>query len=160
MVQVEMKVNRGKQFEDIIKHAFLAVDGVSLDRLADPTSGYLGIRNISDFIVYKNPHQYYIECKSIHGNTFPLKNLTDNQYFGMLEKAKIPGVVCGVIIWFVDRDVTMFVPIDSIREMKDYQKVSIRFDETFGKKIIIPGKKKRVFFEYDMQKFFEGVDTL
>ena len=63
-----MVENRGKQFENVIKTAFEKVDGVSIDRLHDQTTGFKGSSNICDFIVYKEPYEYYIECKSVHGN--------------------------------------------------------------------------------------------
>ena len=59
-----MAVNRGKDFEEHIKQAFLQVPDVSVDRLHDQTNGYLGSSNICDFIVYKKPFEYYIECIS------------------------------------------------------------------------------------------------
>ena len=155
---VTNRINRGKDFEEVIKQSFLKVPNVSVDRLPDPTNGYLGIRNVCDFIVYKYPRQYYVECKSVHGNTFPLANLSRNQYDGMLEKSKIAGVVAGVFIWFVDHDVTVFVPIDQIKHAKEYDKKSIRYDDTFVRYIPIVGKKKRVFFDYDMTDFFEKVE--
>lgn len=43
-----MSVNRGKQFEDVIKTAFEKVPGVSIDRLHDQTTGYAGSSNICD----------------------------------------------------------------------------------------------------------------
>ena len=48
-----MKVNRGKQFEEQIKQAFLNVKDCSVDRLYDTTSGFIGVANICDFIIYK-----------------------------------------------------------------------------------------------------------
>jgi len=157
-----MAVNRGKQFEDVIKSAFEQVEDVSIDRLHDQTTGYYGSKNICDFIVYKYPYQYYIECKSVHGNTLPLSNITDNQYNGMLEKSEIQGVKAGVICWWVDKDVTLFIPIQVLQFMQDIAKKSIRYDDIYNYDgypdiIEIKGKKKRIFFEYDMNKFFEEV---
>ena len=150
-----MVVNRGKQFEDVIKQSFLGVPNVSIDRLPDPASGYLGIRNVCDFIVYKEPYEYYVECKSTHGNTLPFTRITDNQWAGMLEKSKIRGVYAGVMVWFVDKDVTYWVDIRQLQMAKEYGKKSISFDDKFIRYIPIRGKKKRVFFEYDMSSFFE-----
>lgn len=159
-----MAENRGKQFETVIKESFEKVPNVSVDRLHDQTTGYLGSKNIADFIVYRYPYQFYIECKSVHGNTLPLTNITDNQYSGMIEKAKIPGVYAGVLCWFIDKDVTLFVPIEAIRFMKGMFIKSIRYDadELFefaghAKVSKLVGTKKRVFFDYDMQKFFDEV---
>ena len=161
-----MTVNLGKQFEDVIRNAFEKVPGVSIDRLHDQTTGYVGSKNICDFIVYKKPHEYYFECKSIHGNTLPFRNITDTQWKGLLEKSKIEGVYAGVICWWVDKDVTKFIPIQSLDYLKRYGAKSIRFDDdpfpkSFTYKsplefIEIKGKKKRVFFDYDMEEFLNG----
>ena len=158
-----MSVNRGKQFENIIKESFEKVKGVSVDRLHDQTTGYLGSTNICDFIVYKKPYEYYIECKTIQGNRFPFCNITNKQWSGLVEKSTIPGVKAGIICWWKDCDVTRFIPIQVIQLMIKDNKQSIRFDaqvsSIFKHQIIdIPGKKKRVFFDYDMTKFFEEVE--
>lgn len=152
-----MNQNRGKQFEEVIKKSFEKIPNVSVDRLHDQTTGYLGSKNICDFIVYKKPYEYYIECKSIHGNTFPLSNITDNQFRGLLEKSKIKGVFAGVIVWFVDKDVTIFVEINDLKVAKDLGDKSIRFDEPYIK---LQGKKKRVFFDYDMDYFFHTIEKI
>lgn len=44
--------NRGKDFEGVIKEAFLSVKDTVMERLPDPTNGYLGVRNKSDFLMY------------------------------------------------------------------------------------------------------------
>lgn len=156
-----MAINRGKQFEEIIRQCFERVPNTSVIRLPDPTNGYLGIRNISDFIVYHYPHQYFIECKTVHGNTLPFSNITDNQWNGMLEVSKIRGVIAGVICWWVDKDVTLFIPIQAMEERKLMQdKHSIRFDEGMNSGLEcyeLAGKKKKVFFDYDMLDFIERV---
>ena len=123
--------------------------------------------NICDFIVYKKPYEYYIECKSVHGNTLPFSNITDNQWNGMLEKSKIPGVYAGVICWWIDKDVTKFIPIQVLESLKSHwNDKSIRYDKDASfiqdskdiHPIEIQGKKKRVFFEYDMDKFLKEVE--
>lgn len=162
-----MSVNRGKQFEDVIKKAFEKVEGVSIDRLHDQTTRYKGSTNICDFIVYKKPYQYYIECKSVHGNTLPFSNITDNQWNGMLEKSMIQGVKAGVICWWIDRDVTTYLPIQALKIIRDeIGDKSVSWSATLvvsdkGHKINLielDGKKKKVFFDYDMNKFFEEVE--
>ena len=158
-----MAINRGKQFEDIIKQAFLKIPDVSIDRLHDQMTGYkVTSANICDFIVYKKPYEYYIECKSVHGNTLPFSNITTNQWNGMLEKSKIPGVFAGVICWWIDKNVTKFIPIQTLDYMKFNGYKSIRYDMgvPYGCSfymIDIIGKKKRVFFDYDMTTFFKEV---
>ena len=159
----KMATNRGKQFENVIKEAFEKVPETSVVRLHDQTTGYIGSSNHCDFIVYHKPYEYHIECKSVHGNTFPLSNITDTQYKGMLEKSQIDGVIAGVICWWIDKDVTLFIPIQTIQQMKGVEIKSIRYDvwddcEGDTDMILISGIKKRVFWEYDMQQFFEEVE--
>ena len=154
-----MAVNRGKQFENVIRKSFERVDGVSIDRLNDNTAGFKGIAGICDFIVYREPYEYYIECKSVHGASLPFSNITDTQWNGLLQKSQIEGVFAGVICWWIDKDVTKFIPIQLLQYMKECDKVkSYRYE--FGgylpkqyTAVEIKGKKKRVFFEYDMEEF-------
>ena len=161
-----MAKNKGKEFEGVIRQCFERVPGVSIDRIPDQTLGNKGACNISDFIVYKEPYEYYIECKSIHGNTLPFTNITDKQWKGMLEKSKIDGVFAGVIVWFIDRDVTKFIPIELLQFFKETGFKSVRYDmnTTLGNKdnifsiIEVSGKKKRVYFDYDMEAFIKEVE--
>lgn len=156
-----MSVNRGKQFEEVVKESFLKLSDVSIDRLHDQTNGFLGSKNICDFIVYRKPYEYYIECKSVHGNTLPFTNITDRQWNGLLEKSQINGVFAGILCWWVDKDVTRFIPIQMLTFLREFCKMkSYRYDIVdiedvelayMYKSILIQGKKKRVFFDYDME---------
>ncbi len=161
-----MAENRGKQFEDKVKESFEKVKGVSVDRLHDQTTGYLGSSNICDFIVYKYPNIFYIECKSVHGNTFSIHsndpknkygNLTNKQFEGLLEKSHIDGVYSGVLIWWVDKDVTKFFDIWYIHKLVNVGIKSIKYDDLWGKEV--PGKKKRVFFDYDMKELLDDIQS-
>ena len=150
-------VNRGKDFEKVIKEAFQKVPGVSIDRIHDQMNGYAGSANICDFIVYKEPYEYYIECKTVHGNTLPFSNITDNQWRGLLEKSKIQGVHAGVICWWCNKDVTLYLPIQTLETLKNLGRKSVRYDEVSLACVEITGKKKRVFMDYDMTNFFKEV---
>ena len=68
-----MSVNRGKDFEKVIKESFEKVPNTSVVRLHDQTNGFAGSTNPCDFLIYHAPHLYALECKSVHGNTLPLK---------------------------------------------------------------------------------------
>ena len=160
-----MAYNRGKQFEDVVREAFEKVPGVSIDRLHDQTTHYKGSTNICDFIVYREPYEYYFECKSVHGNTLPFSNITDTQWKGLLEKSKIEGVFAGVICWWVDKDITRFIPIQILQMLKEEGKKSLNcyWDscvDVYNTRYYIPeikGKKKRVFFEYDMESLLNEI---
>lgn len=156
-----MAVNRGKQFEQVVREAFEKVPNVSIDRLHDQTTGFIGSSNICDFIVYREPYEYYFECKSVHGNTLPFSNITEKQWNGMLEKSKIQGVFAGVICWWVDRDLTEFISIQLLQSMKDNGAKSISYKCIACNgysPIIVEGKKKRVFFDYDMEGLLNEIE--
>ena len=161
--------NRGKQFEEVIKQAFLKVPGVSIDRLHDQTTGFANSSNICDFIVYKEPYEYYIECKSVHGNTLPFSNISETQWNGMIEKSHIQGVHAGVICWWVDKDFTAYIPIGLLSSLRnhdiDRKSVSYNFIKDYCNDIVkqfkpieLTGKKKKVFFDYDMTEFFKEIE--
>ena len=152
---MQMAKNNGKKFEQVIRESFEKVEGVSVDRIPDQTTRYKGSTNVCDFIVYKYPKLFYIECKSTHGNTFPLTNIRDNQWEGLLEKSKIPGVVAGVLIWWVDKDVTRFFTINSLDNLRQDGQKSVRYDHEEPWSCEITGEKKRVYFDYDMQPFLD-----
>lgn len=153
-----MPVNRGKKFEDVIREAFEKVPGVSIDRLHDQTTHYKGSSNICDFIVYREPYEYYFECKSVHGNTLPFSNITETQWNGLLEKSKIEGVFAGVICWWINKDVTKFISIREFDRLRMAGFKSVRFDYDNYYVTEIKGKKKRVFFEYDMEDFLDELN--
>lgn len=152
-----MAINRGKEFEEVVKQAFEKVPNTSIDRIHDQTNGFRGSKNICDFIVYHYPNQYYIECKTVHGNILPFSNITDRQWQGLLEKSKIKGVIAGVICWWVDKDTTLFLPIELLNWLRNDCRKSIRYDAVSTVIYKLTGKKKRIFYEYDMREFFNEV---
>ena len=160
-----MSINRGKKFENVIRESFLKVPNVSIDRLHDQTNGFKGSQNICDFIVYREPYEYYFECKSVHGASLPFSNITETQWNGLLEKSKIEGVFAGVICWWVDKDITRFIPIKILQMLKEEGKKSLNcyWDscvDVYNTRYYIPeikGKKKRVFFDYDMEGFLNAI---
>lgn len=164
-----MAENRGKQFESKVRECFARVSGVSIDRLHDQTNGYAGSSNICDFIVYKKPHEYYIECKSVHGNTLSIHgndpkhkygNITNKQWEGLLEKSIIPGVFAGIICWWIDADETWFIPIHILQDAKENGEKSINIRRPYmqGYWMPVDGKKKRVFFDYNMETFLRKME--
>ena len=152
-----MAVNRGKDFEKLIKESFESIPNVSVDRLHDQMNGYAGSCNICDFIVYKKPLIYYIECKTVHGNTLPFSNITKNQWNGLLNKSRIDGAIAGVMCWWVDKDVTKFLPIQLLENLKRHDDKSIPYQADLSSAITLHGDKKQVFFNYDVERFFKEV---
>lgn len=157
-----MAKNRGKDFEHVIRECFERIDDVSIDRLHDQTNGFKGSQNICDFIVYRKPYQHYFECKSVHGNTLPFSNITETQWNGLLAKSQIEGVMAGIICWWIDKDITKFIPIQLLQELKNHGEKSIRcttIASTNYFTINILGNKKRIFFDYDLEAFLNDLDN-
>lgn len=152
-----------KKFELAVKQAFEKVPNTSVDRVPDPTQGFLGVRNICDFVVYRYPTIYYIECKSLSTDSrFSFTRLTKNQWDGLIEKSKINGVVAGVMVWFIAYNKTYFIPIRTMLKMYAQGKKSVTIDfckenqdSEFGRIMEISGRKKRVLFEYNMTEFLD-----
>lgn len=147
-----MALNLGKAWETKVKEDFLNVPNATIDRLYDVTQGYKTISQVSDFIGFIGDECldkgtiYYIETKSIQGNTFPLRNLT--QYDKLITKVGIPGVRTGVILWFRDHDIVLYVPVATFTQLKNEDKKSVNIkmitDDTYNIKVI-PSITKRTF---------------
>ena len=174
-------VNRGKKFEGVIQEAFEKVPNISVTRLHDQTTGFKGSTNPCDFLIFHKPYLYAIETKSTNSNTFsiyskPKKdkngrlhgfygNITDNQWEGLLEMSQVKGVHAGVIIWFISNDETVFLDIRLLKRWRDAGHKSIHsypewieFVKGDHEWCYIEGRKKRVFFEYDMEKFLKDME--
>jgi hypothetical protein len=144
-------MSKGKQFELVLKEDWKAsMPNSTIDRLYDSVSGYKTISNISDFIGYKMPYIFYLEAKTIKGNTFPFQNLS--QYEKLSAKVGIDGVRAGVVIWFYAHDRVIYVPVSTITKMMADGKKSVNITtiDTDGYRFInIPSVKKRVFMTSD-----------
>lgn len=144
-------MTKGKNFELVLREDWkFSVPDSTIDRIYDSVSGYKTISNVSDFIAYKMPNIFYLEAKTVKGNTFPFQNLT--QYDKLSAKVGIPGVRAGVVIWFYEHDRIVYVPISSVTKMKEDGKKSINIttlDTDKYRFIEIPSVKKRVFMTSD-----------
>lgn len=145
-----MATNYGKAFELKFKKDFLkTVPNSTIDRLYDPTTGFKAITNISDFIGYSKPNIMYLECKSHRGASIPFSKIT--QYDKLKNKVGIPGVRAGVVLWLIDKELVLYVPVSTITKMKDDGKKSVglkAIEEGYNIKII-PSTKRRVFLDSD-----------
>lgn len=146
-----MAVNKGKQFEERFKEDWIrTVPKSSIDRIYDTMNYKKGISNICDFIGYKKPCIYYIECKSHKGNTFPFSKLT--QYDKLVGKIGIPGVRVGVVLWMIEHDRIIYVPIKTVKQMKEdgLKSINIRtIDSSSYRFINIPAQKLQIYMRAD-----------
>ena len=154
-----MAQNRGKAFEQKLKEDFSKIPGAYIYRVPDNMSGYRGITGISDFIAYKYPKCFFIEAKTILGNTFPLSNFT--QFDKLMTIPDVKGIHRGVMIWFQDHSSVIYVPLLTIAKMKADGKKSVnikKIDEEGYEYIRIPSVQKRVFLDSDYSVLLELPD--
>ena len=143
-------MNLGKSFEEKFKQDWIKTFPDSfIMRLYDQVSGYKTVsRNISDFICYKKPYLYIIECKSHAGASFPFEKLT--QYDKMVSFVDIPGIIIGVVLFLYDKDLVLFVPLKTIKKMKEDGLKSVGVKHLDSYDILkVPSKKLRVYMDSD-----------
>ena len=109
----------------------------------------MGQRNVGDFICYKYPLMFIIDCKSIQGNTLPFSDL--RQYDQMLEYKNIKGVRVGFVVWFVDHDKVLWIPVQTMEKiqkegLKSYN-IRKMFDNDDYPVLEIPSYKLRTFMK-------------
>ena len=163
-----MATNRGKSFEtefktDLKTH-FL------VHRLPDNTVGFAGGRNICDFMAFKTPYLHHLELKSTKEGTLNFNAITETQWDGLLEVDLFPGVTGGYVIWFISHDETYWVSAPYALQLKLQGEKSISLkhlrsanslnnpDALKNKFFRLDGKKKRVFFNYNMESFEQGLE--
>lgn len=151
------RVSRGKDFESIVKESFEKIPNTSVYRIPDQMSYMSGSKNPCDFFVYHKPILYALECKATNKPSLPFTNITEYQWAELLKMSKVDGVVAGILCWWVNNDVTMFIPIQFLEILKQNGAKSIRYDADDRSLIVIPGRKKRVFWEYDMTALFQSI---
>lgn len=147
------KQNEGKKFEkDFIDSA--PTIGCFTYRLKDDTSGFSGVRNPCDFMLFKQPHLYMLELKSHLGRSIPFGALQLYQVNSLYENSKVSGTVCGFVFNFRDFDMTVFV--DAVK-VYDFYKAETRksfpLDWCLEEGIVINQTKKRTRFRYDVEQF-------
>ena len=120
---------------------------------------FAGISNPCDFIAYKYPYMYMLEMKTTAGSSIPIKNISEYQYQSMLNATK-HKIKSFFIIWYYDKDITIALPVEVLRDIKETNKKSIRYDYNDDRIIKIVGEKEKVYFEYDWKRFFKESKTL
>lgn len=150
-------ISRGKDFEGVVRDAFEKIPNTSVYRVPDQQSYKVGSKNPCDFFVYHKPILYALECKATNKPSLPFTNITEFQWSELLKMSKVDGVVAGILCWWVNNDVTMFIPIQFLETLKQNGAKSIRYDADDKRLITISGRKKRVFWEYDMKSLFQSI---
>lgn len=148
-------VSRGKDFESVVKSAFEKIPNTQVYRVPDQMTYKVGSKNPCDFFVYHRPILYALECKATNKPSLPFTNITEFQWSELLKMSKVDGVVAGILCWYVNNDRTIFIPIQFLETLKQNGGKSIRYDADADCIIEIPGKKKRVFWDYNIDAIFQ-----
>lgn len=154
-----MGINRGKTFENKLKEQFEKIPDTLVLRLYDITMGYSKINNPCDFIVFRNGTLNLFELKAIHGNTLNFNShIRENQWNDLVKYDLYPGVNAGIIVWFIDLDKTFFIPGYDLNFAKYQNKKSFNAKTDYEGVYEIHGKKKKTFFDYDLDGFLKEVE--
>ena len=149
-----MKVSRGKQFEEQVALGFSKIPNTNILRLYDNMGGYINVSNPCDFIAYHYPHQFCLECKSVHGNTLNFKSdIRVNQWDGLLQLSETDGIIAGYLVWFIDLNLTVFVMAKDLKKLRDEGHKSLSISNLPRSAIVIKGHKRRILFDYDFTDF-------
>ena len=155
-----MSTSRAKKFEDIVHECWDKTVGTWIYRLYDVMNGNRGVRNISDFLAYKRPLMYVLEVKSIQTNTFPC-NFRQYEDMKRLYDRHIDGIEIGVIIWFVNHQKVVYVPIETFIKLVEDNKKSFNIkmlDSDEYPHIVINSTIKRVYPYLDFKDFIKVVE--
>lgn len=128
----------GKEAEGKVKLWLNRPDeGYSFDRIPDQMTGFYGSSNICDFICFKSPDIYYIECKATWSNRFDFSMISEKQYEGLINKSKIHHVHGWVIVLFASYKRAFVIDINEIDRIKKSGKKSINIDKMLSGKVDI-----------------------
>lgn len=101
-----------------------------------------------------NVKQYIGNCLNFKSHIRP------NQFESLMKYDKIPGVNAGIICWFVDLDRTVFIDGNTLgwfRDIHHLKSFNIKDRIKDLDYIEIQGKKKRTFFDYNLENFLEAI---
>lgn len=151
-------MNSGKMFEQDFKKS--VPEDVRYIRLKDDTSGFAGISNPCDCILYKMPLMYMLELKTHLGKSIPFGAISRNQFEGLRKSCEYSGIVAGVVFNFRDLEKTYFVDGSKVYQFfKEGKRKSFPVDWCRDNGIEIHAKKKVTRYVYDIEKFLGEIEN-
>lgn len=152
----------GKKWEDKFKSTWEKQFPETLCyRVPDQQSGYAGSggSNPCDFMCYPGSCVLMVECKAHKGASIPFTAIP--QYEKQLDYKGLRGTFPGVLVWFYEKDIVIWVSIEEMEKMVNDGEKSIglrMLKENYPKKyciIEIPATKLRTFMEADLNYLVE-----
>ena len=143
----------GKKFEEVFKLDWKkSFPNTFIYRLPDQMSGFSQTSgNPCDFLCFPGDNTLYmLECKEHKGASIPFGAIP--QYERLLQYRDINNIVAGCIIWFSEKDLVIFVPVQEMEKMVKDGKKSFNIkmlEEKVYNILVLPSVKKRVFLDTD-----------
>jgi hypothetical protein len=148
----------GKKFEDRFKKDYQrCFPNTMLYRLPDQQSGYAGggSSNPCDFMCYPGSCVLMVECKAHKGASIPFTAIP--QYERQLDYKGLYKTYPGVVVWFYEKDIVIWVSIEEMEKMVlDGEKsIGLRMidsEKPYKKQyniLTLPSTKLRTFMETD-----------
>jgi hypothetical protein len=149
----------GKKLEDRFKKDYQrCFPNTMIYRLPDQQSGYAGggSSNPCDFMCYPGSCVLMVECKAHKGASIPFTAIP--QYERQLDYKGLYKTYPGVVVWFYEKDIVIWVSIEEMEKMVLDGEKSIGLRMIDSKKpykkvyniITIPAQKLRTFMEADL----------
>lgn len=159
----------GKKFEDRFRKDYKeCFPGTFIYRLPDQQSGYAGggSQNPCDFICYPGSLELMVECKAHKGASIPFSKIP--QYERMLDYKGLHKTFPGVVVWFYEKDIVIWVSIEEMEKMVlDGEKsIGLRMlqhkndNEKAYNIITIPSTKLRAFMESDYTYLVKQLEAM
>ena len=144
--------NIGKTFEQEFKEC--VPPDYYLYRLKDDTSGFYGVSNPCDYILFRSPYLFLVELKTHKGKSIPISKIRPNQIQGMAKAVEHKGIYGGFIINYRDLEETYYIAVmDMVAFINSTDRKSIPVEYCRENGVQIPQKKKRTRYSYDMSYF-------
>ena len=159
----------GKKFEDRFRKDYKqCFPDTFIYRLPDQQSGYAGggSQNPCDFICYPGSLELMVECKAHKGASIPFSKIP--QYERMLDYKGLHKTFPGVVVWFYEKDIVIWVSIEEMEKMVlDGEKsIGLRMlqnkndNEKAYNIITIPSTKLRAFMESDYTYLVKQLEAM
>lgn len=157
----------GKKFETRFAQDYKkCFPGTLIYRLPDQQSGYAGggSSNPCDFFCFTGNELLMVECKAHKSGSIPFSAI--RQYEKMLDYKGLKNIFTGVVIWFYEKDIVIWVSIEEMEKMVNDGEKSIGLRMTDKEKpykksyniITIPSVKLRTFMESDYKYLVEALN--
>jgi len=144
----------GKKWENQFKLGWIASfpEGSGwIYRLPDQMSGYRNTSgNPCDFFAHTKGKLFMVECKTHKGASIPFTAIP--QYPRLLEHKGFEDIYPGILIWFSEKNIVIWVDINEAEKMYNNGEKSIGIrmlnDEQYNI-LVLPSETKRVYPKVD-----------